>query len=266
MPVSHDTVIFDVHDARVAPMLSDSSGALPTYGDWVDLPGVAEVGLDPNFVTAELKGDARVIAKKGRIDRVNLSVTYGMLSLDAKAVVYGTAVTDLAAVPTATAITGDTTSASRDVVGTGFTGALVNRLITGTGIPADTYVTSVTGTTALTLSKPATATGTSVSLSVAATGAKAVSRLSSPAPMPYFKFGFKIEDLSEGIGDLHVVSYKAQVTGGTELGSSTDNFGQPTFDAEGIALAGHLSKVDGSGFESGVILDTILMEDTAAIL
>jgi hypothetical protein len=264
MPVAHDTVIFDVHDAQVAPMLSDTVGALPTYGSWVDVPGAAEVGFDPNFVTAELKGDARVMAKKGRIDRVNLSITFGMLSLDVLSTIYGTQTTDVAEVAVAP-ITGDTVSASVTVTGTGYTSALVGRRITGTGISADTMVAAVTGGTSLTLSKPATATGSSVALTVAAQGSRANSRLMSPAPLPYFKYAFKIEDLTEGIGDLHVVAYKCQVTGGTPLGSSTDNFGQPTFDAEGIALAGNLVSADGSGFDTGVMLDINLYEDVTAI-
>ena len=71
--------------------------------------------IDPNFVTAELKGDARVIAKKGRIDRVNLSVTWGKLSLDAMAVLYGTSTTDVASAAAAP-FTVATTSGSDTVV------------------------------------------------------------------------------------------------------------------------------------------------------
>lgn len=182
MPIQHETVLFDVHDAKVYPLLTDITGASPTYGPGVDVPGIAEVSMDPNIVTAELKGDARVMAKKGRTDRLNFSATYGKLAMDALQVFLGGSVTDAGTDPAETA----------------------------------TY------------------------------------RLASPAPLPYFKISFQIQDVDEGIGDLTVVIYKAQLTGGTLIGSSTDNFGQPTFDAEGIALNGDL---DG---DTGVMADWIL--------
>lgn len=185
MPIAHETVVFDVHDCKVYPLLTDAAGASPTYGPAVDVPGIAEVGIDPNIVTAELKGDARVIAKKGRTDRINFSGTYGKLDIDVLQVILGGAIAD------------------------GGTGAA----------ETSRY------------------------------------RLKSPASLPYFKIAFSIEDVDEGIGNLQVIIYKAQVTGGTLIGSSTDNFGQPTFDAEGIALNGTLDATD-----VGVMADWTLFE------
>lgn len=94
MPTAHESVVYDVHDFKVYALLSDALGASPTYDNAVDVPGIAEVSLDPNLVTAELKGDAKVIAKKGRIDKFNLSATYGKIALDVLAVIIGGAVTD----------------------------------------------------------------------------------------------------------------------------------------------------------------------------
>jgi hypothetical protein len=83
MPVTHRSVYFDVHDFKVYSMLTDTTGASgPTYGPAVDVPGIAEVSMDPNLQTAELKGDAKIIAKKGRVDKVTMKCTYGKLSLD----------------------------------------------------------------------------------------------------------------------------------------------------------------------------------------
>lgn len=161
-PADHRTVFFDVHDAKVYS-LTDDAGASPTYGAAVDVPGIAEVGLDPNLITAELKGDARVIAKKGRVDRMNLTFTYGKLSLDVLEVVLGGTVAD--------------------------------------GSPG---------------------------------AGDAQWALAGDNELPYFAFRFKIEDLETGIGDLHVTLWKCQLTGGTILGSSTDNFGQPTGTLEAI--------------------------------
>lgn len=165
MALSHATVVYDVNDCRVYPMLTDVAGASPTYGAAVDVPGITEISAEPNLVTAELKGDARVIAKKGRTDRINFSATYGKLSLDALAVIMGGTV-------------GDTAST------------------------------------------------------------QAAYRLSSPAPLPYFKLEAQVQDLDVGMGSLILVIWKCQITGGTLLSTSSDNFNQPSFDGEGIATEG----------------------------
>lgn len=266
MPVSHETVMFDVHDAFVAPLLSDQEGELPVYGDPVDLFGVSEVGLDPNFVTAELKGDARVIAKKGRIDRVNLSTTWGKLSLDAMAVIYGTSTSDVASATSTLFEGAASTSGSPTItVASGAVVGLIGRAITGTGIPAGTVVIGANGTTEITMSADATATSADVDVTVAARPARAISRLASPAPLPYFKFGFQIQDLDDDLADLQVINYKCQVGGGTPLGSSTDNFGQPSADMEAIALEGSLWAPDNSAMETGVIMDVLLSDTLSAL-
>lgn len=193
---AHETVVFDVHDAKVYALLTDQAGASPTFGAAVDVPGIAEVSLDPNLVSAELKGDGRVIAKKGRIDRYNFSGTYGKLDFDVLQVLIAVSITEVA--------------------GSGRTNA----------------------------------------------------RSKSPAPLPLFKLEFKIEDLDEGIGDLHVTLWKCQITGGTLLGTSSDNFGQPSFDAEAIALNGTLA-VPGTatlvGGDVGVMADWDLYTAVTAL-
>lgn len=164
MAASHETVLFDVHDYKVYALLTDSTAASPTYGAAVDVPGIAAVGLDPNLVTAELKGDGRVIAKKGRTDRFNHTATYGKLQLDVLAVIMGGTVTD--------AGSGASETATYDLV--------------------------------------------------------------SPAPLPYFKVEFKIDDVDIGLATVHFVGFKCQLTGGTLISQSSDNFGQPTLQVEAI--------------------------------
>ena len=154
---THESVVYDVEDFKVAALLTDTTGA-PTYGVWKDVPGIAEVSLDPNLVTGELKGDAKIIAKKGRIDRFNFGATYGKLSLDALGVMVGGTTTD----------------------------------------NAGNAKWSMPGTNSL----------------------------------PYFKAGFRI--LDSDVGSVIVIAYKCQVTGGSLLSQSSDNFGQPSIDFEGI--------------------------------
>lgn len=163
MAAAHESVLFDVHDVKVFPLTSDLAGASPIYGSAVDVYGAAEVSLDPNLVTAELKGDAKIIAKRGRIDRLNSSVTYGRLSIDVLAVILAATASD----PSAD---------------------------------------------------------------------KARARFLSGASLPYFGMMFRISDADNLIEDVLVRLYKCQVTGGTLLGQSSDNFGQPSFDIEAIGL------------------------------
>jgi len=98
MTVSQSAITFDVKDCKVYSVATDpQSTATPgatTYGAAVDVPGIQEVSLEPNFITNELKGDGGVVlAKKGKIDRLNFSCTYSELSLDVLAVLLGQTVT-----------------------------------------------------------------------------------------------------------------------------------------------------------------------------
>jgi hypothetical protein len=162
MAADKSTITFDVAECRVYAMESD--GATITYGDAVAVPGIQEVTVEANFVTAELKGDGgKVLAKKGKIDRLNFSATYSELSLDVMAVVYG--------------------------------GVVQNE-------------------------------GTA--------NAEIASYAFDSKSLPYFKIEFLINDIEAELSEIVMVLDKCQVTGGSILGGSTDNFGQPTFDAEAI--------------------------------
>jgi hypothetical protein len=93
MAASLSTITFDVKDCKVYTVATDpASPGTTTFGAAVDVPGIQEVSLEPNFITAELKGDGgSVLAKKGKIDRLNFSCTYSELSLDVLEVLLGQA-------------------------------------------------------------------------------------------------------------------------------------------------------------------------------
>jgi hypothetical protein len=94
MPAATSTLVYDVEDFKVYPVLTDATGASPTFDTAVDVPGISQVTLDPNIVSAELKGDGgKVIGFKSRADRYTLSATYGKLSLDVLEVILGQAST-----------------------------------------------------------------------------------------------------------------------------------------------------------------------------
>lgn len=160
MPTARISTLYDVNDFKVAEQTADSAAA-PTYGSLVDVPGIAAVSMQPGIKSAELKGDAKVLARKGTTDRFQFSATYGRLSLDALVVFFGGTVTDV------------------------------------TGPPA-TVGWALGGINAL----------------------------------PYFKAMFQI--LQGEVADTHVTAYKSQVTGGTLVDQSTDNFGQPKIDFKAI--------------------------------
>lgn len=162
MAANKSTITFDVHDCKVYAVSADETGSI-TYGAAVDVPGIQEVTLEPNFVTAELKGDGKVLAKKGKVDRLNFSGTYSEMSLDVLAVIFGGSVS------------------------TGGTGS------------SETAAYEFTGQS-----------------------------------LPYFKIEFLISDLESDLEELVVVLNKCQITGGTLVNGSTDNFGTPSFTAEAI--------------------------------
>lgn len=180
--VTHESVIYDVHDFKVYALTADT-GASPTYDAAVDIPGIAEVSADPNLLTAELKGDATIIAKKGRVDKFTGTATYGKIALDALPVIVG----------------GDTTD------------------------PSTTH---------------------------------AQWRLQGTNSLPYFKVEFKIDDVETGLGSIICVVYKCQLTGGTLVTGQTDQFGQPSFQFEGIALDSNDNMVDVDFYETVTALST----------
>lgn len=162
MAASQSTITFDVQDCKVYAVTADAAGGI-TYGAAVDVPGIQEVTLEPNFVTAELKGDGKVLAKKGKVDRLNFSATYSEMALDVLAVIFGGSVT------------------------------------TGGSEDAETASYEFTGQS-----------------------------------LPSFKIEFLINDLESELSELAVILNKCQITGGTLVTGSSDNFGNPSFTAEAI--------------------------------
>lgn len=97
MALAQSTVVYDVHDAKVYPLLTDATNASPSYGTGVDIPGISQVSFDPNIVSAELKGDASVIARKGRTDRFNFSAQFSKISLPVMKTIMGGQIDELTA-------------------------------------------------------------------------------------------------------------------------------------------------------------------------
>ena len=82
------SVTYDVHDAAVRPLTADTSSA-PTYGAWVDLPGIQQVQVNPTFITAELKGDAKVLDNRSKTSAMDISCNYAQSDLNVLKTVLG---------------------------------------------------------------------------------------------------------------------------------------------------------------------------------
>jgi hypothetical protein len=102
MPLDHESEFYDVASAYVFPLLLDSAGAAsPTYGAPVHVPGIAAVTVDPQFVSATLKGDnGRILATRSKITGEQVQFTYGKIARDALAVIQGGTVVDKGAART----------------------------------------------------------------------------------------------------------------------------------------------------------------------
>jgi hypothetical protein len=89
-PIGTETVTFDVHDAKIGALLTDNSGDTdPTYDDWLDVPGVQQVQVNPNFITAELKGDAKTLDTRGKTSGFDCTLNYALLEMEILEVLFG---------------------------------------------------------------------------------------------------------------------------------------------------------------------------------
>jgi hypothetical protein len=91
-PIPQQTITFDVHDCKIAPMLTDTSTEdEPTYGAWLDVPGIQQFQLNPQFITAELKGDGKTLDNRAKTSGFDVTANYAMLDLQVmKALLGGT--------------------------------------------------------------------------------------------------------------------------------------------------------------------------------
>jgi hypothetical protein len=88
-PIASRSITFDVADAAVRPMLTDVSGGATTYGTWTDLPGVQSLQVNPNFITAELKGDAKTLDRRAKTSGFDVNVNYALLDLTVLGILLG---------------------------------------------------------------------------------------------------------------------------------------------------------------------------------
>jgi hypothetical protein len=101
MPLAKESVILGLNDAKISPITVDDSIAL-TYGAAVDVPGIKSLKLTPTFIEKQLKGDESVLDTYAKLEQIDWSIEYGVVSLDALAVLIGGKVTAGGATPNQT--------------------------------------------------------------------------------------------------------------------------------------------------------------------
>jgi hypothetical protein len=83
------TVLYDVQDAKVYPFTADEAGSNPTYGTALDVPGIQQVALAPQYESAQLNGDGRELDTRSRLKAAELSFRYAKLDPAVLAVLDG---------------------------------------------------------------------------------------------------------------------------------------------------------------------------------
>lgn len=103
MALSHVSKVFAVKDAKISKLTADASGAAPTYGAAIDVPGIKSVTIGGEVKTAELRGDNTRLDFDAILSGISLTFGYAKMSLDALGVFLGSTVTDAGVTPNQTA-------------------------------------------------------------------------------------------------------------------------------------------------------------------
>lgn len=88
MPLTNESVLLGINDAKIFPISVDDSVAL-TYGAGVDVPGISNLKVSPKFIEKELKGDESVIDAYSKLEKIEWSIEHGVISLAALAIMIG---------------------------------------------------------------------------------------------------------------------------------------------------------------------------------
>lgn len=183
------TSVFDICDGQLYVLLSDTVGASagPSYGAAIDVPGIGALsGVDPQIVSASLKGNCRVIARQSYIDSVNFGVTFGKVATD-----------------------------------------VIQALNAG---------------------------------ELWDSGVNHGVRVKAGVHLPYFKFVGTITGVDAGKTQLQFIAYKAQTTSQTQLDQSSDNFGQPKFEANAIGIDSGVGGATPPALEPTTLYDLIITD------
>ncbi|MCR4398934.1 MAG: phage tail protein [Firmicutes bacterium] len=103
MPLPTASKILLLKDCRIAA-LTDDSGAEPTYGTSVDLPGIQTLELTPEMDVKTLEGDGEILDVYSKVRLVGFTWNSAKIPLDALAVLLGGTVTESGTTPNQKAV------------------------------------------------------------------------------------------------------------------------------------------------------------------
>lgn len=98
MPVTHQSPVFSVDQAKVYGMLTDVT-TNPTYSAGVLVSGIKSVAIDPDVLAKELFGDNKIMARQSKTRQLMITVGYAKLDLDVLPVIGGMATADTGVTP-----------------------------------------------------------------------------------------------------------------------------------------------------------------------
>jgi hypothetical protein len=88
------TKVYAVQHCQIASVLTDAVGALCTYGEWFDVPGIKSLAITGDMDTKQLRGDNRLIDQQSIITGLTAAIENAKLSLMNLAVMLGGTVSD----------------------------------------------------------------------------------------------------------------------------------------------------------------------------
>jgi hypothetical protein len=99
MPISRVSKVFAVKDAKIERMITDASGAAPTYAAAIDVPGIKSVTIGGDVTSVELRGDNTKLDGDSVLSGITVEFEYAKMSLDALNVFLGASITDTGVTP-----------------------------------------------------------------------------------------------------------------------------------------------------------------------
>lgn len=75
------TKVYGVQHAQIASLVSDAAGAAPTYGEWLDVPGIKSFKISGSMETKALRGDNRLIDSQSALTGITASFEHAKISL-----------------------------------------------------------------------------------------------------------------------------------------------------------------------------------------
>lgn len=99
MSITRETVTYNLDDCKIFPLTADAVGGSPSYGTGIDVPVIQSHTAQAEFISAELKGDAKLVDIYSKPEKWTGSVRHGAMSFDALEVLLGGTASDSGSSP-----------------------------------------------------------------------------------------------------------------------------------------------------------------------